>query len=343
MTSQKEKKRSGSPPPVPIESLAVAAKRRILLAGGRRPTATTTPWESTPVPILILIFHYLDQLGLMQASSVSNHWHQIIDVNPGMAEHRIIPVLKINASQNTEDLGRSVRQLEFLQANINKLQRYQLLEVHDVNKFDNPYPVEGPPRFQLNGIVSLDVSSPSKVSGVNYGFLYQLSSWLPNLRELNLSNIGGEELDEVLNNVSTRCRQLERIVWNNIDTECDIYMTGLDMMKATNLREIIMDESIFTYVTFGDDDTIVTISDLENHPHSFLFRYCTSPVLERVSIRHAKYGFSGHKISPMKLPQNALIKYIRKAPRSLRWFRSDLSAENIKMLQLERPGIQFVN
>lgn len=88
-----------------------------------------------------------------------------MDVNPGMAEHRIIPVFKINASQNTEDRGRSVRLLEFLQANVNRLQRYQILELHDVNKFDHPSPIEGPPRFQLDGITSLDVSSPSEIIG----------------------------------------------------------------------------------------------------------------------------------------------------------------------------------
>ena len=118
-------------------------------------------------------------------------------------------------------------------------------------------------------------------------------------------------------------------------------MTGVDMTAVTNVREIMMDGSIFTFGT--DDDDIDTISDLENHPRSFLLCYCSSQVLERISLREAQYGLSRHTITPQMLPQNAFIKYIRKAPRFLRWFRSDLSVENIKMLQLERPGIEFLN
>ena len=43
------------------------------------------------------------------------------------------------------------------------------------------------------------------------------------------------------------------------------------------------------------------------------------------------------------LPQNVLIKFVRNAPASLRWFRSDLSEATMNMLRLERPEIQFVN
>ena len=45
----------------------------------------------------------------------------------------------------------------------------------------------------------------------------------------------------------------------------------------------------------------------------------------------------------MVIPQNALIKFVRNAPSSLRWFRSDLSQENIAMLKKERLGIAFLN
>merc|ERR1712238_451069 len=35
------------------------------------------------------------------------------------------------------------------------------------------------------------------------------------------------------------------------------------------------------------------------------------------------------------------IKFVRHAP-SLKWFRSDLSQENVDMLQTERPNVEFV-
>ena len=115
--STNKKKRSGSPPPLPLvtiratgstaaDTIVVVGTKQRILTGGQ---PTTQMWEIiTPLPILILIFQYLDQDGLMTASTVSKQWHQIIDSNPGMAQHRIIPVLKISASPNTGDKGRSL-------------------------------------------------------------------------------------------------------------------------------------------------------------------------------------------------------------------------------------------
>ena len=45
----------------------------------------------------------------------------------------------------------------------------------------------------------------------------------------------------------------------------------------------------------------------------------------------------------MKKEQNMLIKFVRNAPPSLKWFRSDLTQGNIDMLQSERPGIELVS
>ena len=326
-----EKKRSA-------DSAIVAAKRRMIT--GERTTIKAL--EITSIPILILILQFLDQHGLMKASTVSKQWYQIIHTNPGMAEHRIIPVLKISASKYKSDEGRSIRLLEWLGANLDKLGRNRVLQLLDVNKFDDADANAGIeewfrrfPRFQLNGIVSLDVSSPMKLSDVDSRVLHQLSSRLPSLREIDLSNIGFD-VDNVLSSFATHCSQLEKITWNNNQDWDDIAMCGFDMMKATNLREIMMDGSSFV-IAHGDGG-IDEISDLENHPRYFLFYRLMSQALERLSIRRAKFNTNNQLV-----PQNALIKYIRNAPPSLRWFRSDLSKENIEMLRLERPGIEFLN
>ena len=358
--SRNEKKRSGSPPPLPLATIratgltaadtiaVVGTKRRILLTGGR---PTTQTWEIiTPLPILILVFQYLDQDGLMTASTVSKQWHQIIDSNPGMAQHRIIPVLKISASKNKSDRGRMERLMAWLGANRNKLQRYRVLQLLDVNKFDRSlfnrslqWFYRRNLRFQLNGIVSFDLSSPSKLSRVNCDVLELLSYMLPNLRAINLSNIGGVGFHSVLDLFIASAPQLERITWNNIDTDCNIDINGCDMIKATNLREIMMDGSVFScYDDDMDGNDIVKLSDLENHPSIYLFCRWTSQVVERISIRRAKLHNYDQQICKT-VPQNALIKYIRNAPPSLRWFRSDLSQNNIDMLRLERPGIEFLN
>ena len=359
-SSKTEKKRSGSlistirttganTVTAADDTAIVTAKRRMVLGGGRRGTASTaatttasTTWEITPIPILVLTFQYLNHPGLMKASTVSKQWYRIIYTNPGMAQHRISPVLSISASKNESDEGRLVRLMEWLVTNLNKLQRYHILQLLDVNKFDDADIDEGFQRFQLDGIVAFDVSSPSKLSSVNCDVLRQLSSMLPNLRVINLSNIGGKGFDEILNRLSTHCPQLESITWNNIHFDCNIDVTGWDMWQAMNLREIIMDGSFLTSSGFGRADIWEQMSDLENHPSIYLFCRWKSQVVERISIRGTKY-YDFFRQTRKTVPQNALIKYIRNAPPSLRWFRSDLSKDNIEMLRLERPGIEFLN
>ena len=43
------------------------------------------------------------------------------------------------------------------------------------------------------------------------------------------------------------------------------------------------------------------------------------------------------------IPQNVWIKCIRNAPTTLRWFRSELTPENIKIVHHERPEIECVS
>jgi hypothetical protein len=132
---------------------------------------------------------------------------------------------------------------------------------------------------------------------------------------------------------------LEKVTWNNINRSSIVSIDGTDISEATNLREIYMDESTFFHNNLDDE----TLSDLKNHPDRFLFHKCGSTVLERVSIRNAKWcGYSRTK-HPIIIPQNALIKFVRNAPKSLRWFRSNLTTENMTMLRSERPEIELVN
>ena len=96
------------------------------------------------------------------------------------------------------------------------------------------------------------------------------------------------------------------------------------------------------------------VNEVNNEATIFLFYKCCSKVLERVSLRNTHFTmvqprivvpweirFSRHP--RYAIPQKALIKFIRNAPTTLRWFRSNLTTENIKMLQHERPEIEFVS
>ena len=115
------------------------------------------------------------------------------------------------------------------------------------------------------------------------------------------------------------------------------------MMHTSNLNEIYMDDSV---LMMDAADQRHEYSDLENDKHSniFLFYQCSTK-LERVSIRNAKwyvYNDDGFRGDPTVIPQNALIKFVRNAPTSLRWFRSDLTEANMTILRSERPDIELV-
>jgi len=177
--------------------------------------------------------------------------------------------------------------------------------------------------LRLHGIVSLDMSSAPFSTDIrdngllHYTYLYFLLQIFPNL---------------------------EKITWHNIDRrQSAIQIDGSEMRNATNLKHIYMDGSVFDV---GDDERY-QMSDLENDEHSdiFLFHELSSKLLERVSIRNAKWDIVQWRegTNVPVIPQNALIKFVRNAPTSLRWFRSDLTEDNMNMLRSERPGIELVN
>ena len=47
--------------------------------------------------------------------------------------------------------------------------------------------------------------------------------------------------------------------------------------------------------------------------------------------------------NPIAIPQTALLKFIRDAPTTLRWFRSNLTQANIEMFHHERPQIECMS
>jgi hypothetical protein len=72
--------------------------------------------------------------------------------------------------------------------------------------------------------------------------------------------------------------------------------------------------------------------------------------LERVSIKGARW--IRHKGAvPAPIPQATLIRFVKKegkesrwlGPMRLKWFRSDLTPENVAMLQVEHPAITFAS
>jgi len=184
--------------------------------------------------------------------------------------------------------------------------------------------------LRLNGIVSMDVSSPSPTNNEDHYalLLYGLAGIVPNLLDVDLSNTnfkgGGYWL---LNNFVEKCPKLKKITWHNMNSSNKISLSGFNMNSANNLKEIMMDDSVF----YCNSNAIERMSDIVNHPNDYMFHYCCK-VIERVSIRGAKYS-GWDNVVICSAPQNALIKFVRNSPLTLKWFRSDLTQDNITILK----------
>jgi hypothetical protein len=191
--------------------------------------------------------------------------------------------------------------------------------------------------IQMDGISSLDFSSSTSAETIycQCHFLRALSCLLPYLREIDIFNTGLE--GGTLPMLSKNCPLLDKITWNNKNKDAYILLNGIYMSSFDNVKEIYMDNSVF-YSFEGETERML---DLNNPALNtgFIFHYCCKK-LGRVSIRNAKWYIYGSE--PTRIPQNALIKFVRSVP-SLRWFRSDLTRENMNMLQLERPEIELLN
>jgi len=192
---------------------------------------------------------------------------------------------------------------------------------------------------KISNIVKLDLSIPqqadSKQNGVVYANVVKvLSSLLPNLEEVDCSFMRTGQ--STANDVCKHCPRLERFQWNH--PGADLFIVGQDFKHCSNLKELYLDNASF----FCTGDTREVIENGCKSNVLFCDKGCHD--LERVSIRKCKYfGWSDvFQLSrPEILPQSVLIEYVRSA-KKLRWFRSDLSQQNIDMLKRERPEVFFV-
>ena len=230
----------------------------------------------------------------------------------------------------------------------NKLQNYFRMIVNEVNKFDEGQIYDYNQieimtnDIQMGGIVLLHILSPNTILSYNNSLTLALSRIVPNLRELDRSITFMINIYFTLREFSKFCPRLEKITFHR---NALLRLYGHDMLSADNLKEIYMDHSTFKFYTYfiqnGPPTEYERISNLNDYPNTFLLsKY--SKRLERVSIWDANYyNFTTTDMVATR-SQNFLIKLISKAPTMLHWFRSDLTKENISMLQQERPGIQFL-
>lgn len=99
--------------------------------------------------------------------------------------------------------------------------------------------------------------------------------------------------------------------------------SGRNFRLASNLTELFLDDTKFQDV---------------DRRHDYMFQHCSS--LQRLSIKNATNDIYFTRAEPM--PQERIVKMVRLHP-TLRWLRSDLTEENVAMLQQERPEITLVS
>ena len=346
-------KRKASPlPPVPG---TVATRTR------RQEKNAAAKWNQ-PLSVIINILLYADPETVRILCLLSKQFLDIIRNSPAMKNHRVIPLLQISPSESREDDGRPERLVHQLYHHRAKLQHYRAIKFIGVKKFcyvnNIVYPPGWTPKsathlsntFQLHGVVSLDISSSTGItedevlSIDSCALPNYLTDILPNLLEINCSNRTFHS--KSMRKFCRMCPRLERITWNNIKfVGWDVTPTvcGSFMHDAKNLKEIYMDDCEF----FCSGFDYQKFMNLDGDPHSYIFHCCSKiNVLVRLSIKNADVIIRSDWDVPcrfeMKFCQDILIKFVRKAPPSLKWFRSDLTQGNINMLQLERPEIEFV-
>jgi len=193
----------------------------------------------------------------------------------------------------------------------------------------------------LTGVTSLDAScSPQdanrKVNQMNT--ISSLCNMLPNLSEVNLSFMLIAHVQPLLY-VLSRCRNLTRLTWKGCDTPP--IMSRCCFRYANHLTELYLDDSRFLIYQNASRFETDPIND---GPNLYMFMDCCRP--ERLSIKNATWksistsNERGSLNEYQPLSQEMLIKMVRNHS-TLRWLRSDLTPENVAMLQQERPEITF--
>lgn len=199
------------------------------------------------------------------------------------------------------------------------------------------------------GVEQLDLSPGTCTSQsiiINPGVLELLQSFLPDAEDLNLSHCLPSPV------ALMNCRGLRTLRWTN--QNMSLPLTGIKLPASPDLQVLILDDSIFhvhrhsslALMCLEEDDQPQTNHQIQAHSNAtFMFQRFGSQI-KRVSIKNGRYALSSLLLDDpsaagiRQLPQSALIKFVRNSP-TLERFRSDLTRENVVMLQKERPAIVF--
>lgn len=185
-----------------------------------------------------------------------------------------------------------------------------------------------------------------------YPGVFYLASLFPNLEELVLSDVefSGFSPPSMRMILFFRdCPNLRRLYWKQCSRQLNL--TGYNLFSSPEscpMRELYIDDSLWfgpvknsrdaNLVAMENEGSFFVFGDVEHH--FFLLQHC--PHLERLSIKGASWYIDGRPEETWPISQQMLVKMVLNHP-NLRWLRSDLTTENIAMLQEEKPHITFVS
>jgi hypothetical protein len=195
---------------------------------------------------------------------------------------------------------------------------------------------EWPNLFRLPHVLALDLSFPSDArredTTLEVCIPVHLAMALPHLREIDLSSACVPE--GALSWFAMCCVYLEKVTWNHHQE--NRIMSGRALVACRRLTEIHMDDSVFLYAS-----ELPAIQAEGGDVGDYDILSACNRSLERVSIMNPTCSpFLGQGPTHMSL-RNGLINFVRNTS-TLVWFRSDLSPEDVAMLQVVRPNVTFV-
>lgn len=190
------------------------------------------------------------------------------------------------------------------------------------NQHDGPEPYlyrrNGGP-LTLEHVTRLDCSSSEIPGESNRDILLLLSSILPNLQDLDLSDVEPSFRNAILFLFTSLSPALEKIMWKNCR---GLHQCGYEFLAARRLTHLNLDGATLSVNVM----TMAGPRPASELRFTRVYMFVRCRRLEHLSLKDATMMVSDTERET--LSQQMLIKTARGHP-NLRWFRSDLTEENV--------------
>lgn len=193
----------------------------------------------------------------------------------------------------------------------------------------------------LERVLEIDISCHGQADQIiNQHAIHALLQLVPNVKNIHLS--GSKVRNHEIPNGGAPFRHhtnLTRLTWSNAHQS--IFFDGFGILDPSGLLpELYVDECCF--ISIYDKKGTKAAYESAELPYTTLLGCGRG--LRRVSIKNATWYSRNRPAESFPVSQEMLIKMVRNPHlRSLRWLRSDLTPENMAMLQRERPEVTFVS